>query len=55
MKADKFTTRFANFLDTASRLAKAEAADAIVLMIESVMDWSKLKKKNRQAPVNHPC
>ncbi|MDB4724370.1 DNA integrity scanning protein DisA nucleotide-binding domain protein [bacterium] len=45
MKADKFTTRFANFLDTASRLAKAEAADAIVLMIESVMDWSKLKKK----------
>ena len=45
MKADKFAHQFGNFLEIAGKLAKAEEADAVVVMIEEATDWGKLKKK----------
>lgn len=45
MKASKFARQFGDFLEIAGKLAVAEEADAIVVMIEEATDWAKLKKK----------
>ena len=51
MKADKFAHQFGNFLEIAGKLAKAEQADAVVVMIEEATDWEKLKKKSGKNPL----
>lgn len=45
MKATKFTQQLVNFLEIAERLAKVEDSDAVVVMLDAVADWSRLKKK----------
>lgn len=51
MKADKFAHQFGNFLEIAGKLAKAEEADAVVVMIEEATDWGKLRKKAGKQPL----
>ncbi len=51
MNANKFAHQFGNFLEIAGKLAKAEEADAIVVMIEEATDWGKLKKKAGKQPL----
>ena len=43
MKTDKFAKTFGNFLELAGKLAQAEDADALVVMISAPTDWEKLK------------
>jgi DNA integrity scanning protein DisA with diadenylate cyclase activity len=39
----KFTDQLAAFCDTATRLAKSEEADALLLLLEGSYDWEKLR------------
>ena len=51
MKTNKFTQQLSNFLEIAERLAKIEESDAVVVMLDAVADWGKLKKKVGKLPL----
>ena len=46
MPANRGEKTFFSFVDSGVKLAKATEAEAVLIMLDRVVDWSKLKKKN---------